>query len=440
MILFCAALCSMVGCSRSRESTAETSQSAANETAGSELAGSEGEAAATLSYEVGAEELLAARLSSDEAADGWIQLFDGHTLFGWEIAGSANFRVEDGVIVVDRGDVCLMCTSVPWANYELVVEFKAQEGTNSGVFLRTLLDPQNVETDCYEVNIAPDENPFPTGGVVKRQRAETTADSQPFDVWRTMNMRLEGNHLQVTLDDELVCDYTDPVGLAAGRIGLQHNSGRVEFRKVMLRPLGFESLLDSELSQWKQYPEMDARFTVNEAGRLHVQGGSGQLETRASFGDFVLLAEYKLPAAEINSGIFFRCIPGDKMMGYECQLSNAMVDGNPMAPADCGTGGIFRRQDARVVAGEVDQWATVVLNVNGSSMAAWVNGLQVSDWIDDREPDENPRRGRRTDPGTIMIQGHDPQTDALFRQFQIISLDEPSQDDAQEQEADGSDQ
>ncbi len=111
------------------------------------------------------------------------------------------------------------------------------------------------------------------------------------------------------------------------------------------------------------------------------------------------------------------------MMGYECQLSNQMQDGNPLAPADCGTGGIFRRQNARIVAGDVDQWATVVLAVNGASMAAWVNGIQVSDWFDDRQPEENPRRGLRIEPGTIMIQGHDPQTDALLKQIQIISLD-----------------
>lgn len=310
-------------------------------------------------------------------------------------------------------------------DYELVVEFKAQEKTNSGIFLRTQLDPQNVETDCYEVNIAPDDNPFPTGGIVQRQKAESDGSAQPFDVWRTMKMRVEGDRVQVTLDDQLVCDYTDPSGLESGRIGLQHNSGRVEFRNVLLRPLGFESLLDAELTRWKQYPEMDAEFSVTEEGYLHIERGSGQLETQDMFGDFVLLADYKLPTEEINSGIFFRCIPGDKMMGYECQLSNQMKDGNRLIPADCGTGGIFRRQDARIVAGDVDQWATVLLAVEGATMAAWVNGVQVSSWYDDREADENPRKGRRTDPGTLMLQGHDPSTDALIRQFQVVAFDEP---------------
>jgi phosphohistidine phosphatase SixA len=114
------------------------------------------------------------------------------------------------------------------------------------------------------------------------------------------------------------------------------------------------------------------------------------------------------------------------MMGYECQLSNEMVDGNPLFPADCGSGGIFRRQNARVIAGEADTWGTVVLVAHQQMIAAWVNGLQVSNWYDDREPDENPRKGSRLESGTIMIQGHDPGTDALLKQISIAKIQPPS--------------
>lgn len=375
------------------------------------------------SYEASADELLAARLPAEEASQGWIRLFDGHTLYGWEIAGAANWRIEDGSIVVDSGDQCLLCTSLPWQDFELTLEFKAGEETNSGVFLRTPLDPEDPAIDCYEVNIAPDDNPFPTASIVKRQKVDDSDSAQMFGEWRTMKMHLEGQQLQVTVDDKLACDYSDSIGLSAGRIGLQHNSGRVEFRNIRLRPLGQKSLVDADLSLWKKYPEMPGEFTTTDEGWLHVKGGKTQLESKQTYDDFVLLAEYKLPKAEMNSGIFFRCIPGDEMMGYECQLSNEMKDGNPVAPADCGTGGIFRRQDARIVAGEVDKWATVVLVAYKETMAAWVNGVQVSNWFDDRKPDENPRKGLRLDPGTIMIQGHDPETDALLKQISIAKID-----------------
>ncbi|MDG2222731.1 MAG: DUF1080 domain-containing protein [Rubripirellula sp.] len=372
--------------------------------------------------EIDANALLAMRLPADEAAEGWVRLFDGQTLFGWEATGDANFRVEDGKLVVDGGEQALLCTTMPWRDYELVVEFKAEPKTNSGVFLRTPLQPTDPAVDCYEVNIAPDDNPFPTAGIVKRLKAESQS-AQPFQQWRTMRMRLEGGKLQVSVDGQLVCDYTDPEPLPAGRIGLQHNRGRVEFRSIKLRPLGLQSLLDEGLSQWTTYPEMSGSFSTTSEGWLHVQGGRTQLETKQSFGNFALLAEYKLPTAEMNSGIFFRCIPGDEMMGYECQLSNELRDGNRLMAADHGTGGIFRRQEARIVMGEVDQWTSVLLVAVGPKMAAWVSGVQVSDWIDDRKPDVNPRRGLRTEPGTIMIQGHDPGTDAMLKQIRVGSLD-----------------
>jgi hypothetical protein len=57
-------------------------------------------------------------------------------------------------------------------------------------------------------------------------------------------------------------------------------------------------------------------------------------------------------------------------------------------------------------------------------MAVWVNGYQVTDWKDGRQPNENPRSGLRTEPGTIQIQGHDPTTDLSFRNLRIAELRE----------------
>ena len=65
------------------------------------------------------------------------------------------------------------------------------------------------------------------------------------------------------------------------------------------------------------------------------------------------------------------------------------------------------------------QQGDVVLAANGPKFSAWVGGIQVSDWYDDREPHENPRKGSRLEAGTIMIQGHDPGTDAKLKQIRI---------------------
>jgi len=390
-------------------------------------------------FELTADALLAARLSPEECQQGWVRLFDGQTFFGWQMTDAANWRIEDGTIVVDGGEKSFLATSSLWDNYELELQFKAPAATNSGIFLRTPLSPMSPETDCYELNIAPTDNPFPTGSLVGRHKVEPAEiGSLDPEQWHTYQVRVEDQTVSVRLNGKEICQYEAPTRLPAGRVSLQHNEGRVAFRDLRIRPLGLTPLLagDDLTTQWKQYPEYDGEFTIDDEGNLSIKGGSGQLESRRQFGDFALLARCRTNAKDLNSGIFFRCIPGEKMNGYECQISNATVEGNPLKPGDAGTGGIFRRQPARIVAAEDQTWFTLMLVANGPTMTAWVNGLQVSDWTDQREPDPNPRRGLRLEPGTLMLQAHDPTTDLSFSDISVVSIGEAPAGTASEESAD----
>ena len=148
-------------------------------------------------------------------------------------------------------------------------------------------------------------------------------------------------------------DYTDPAPLRRGHIGLQYNGGKAEFRNIKLKPLGLASLFNGkDLTGWKEFPKLKSKFTVTPEGWLNVQNGKGQLETVGQFGDFVLQLECVSNAKNLNSGLFFRCIPGDEMNGYESQIHNGFKDGDRSKPIDCGTGGIFRRVNARLVVPE----------------------------------------------------------------------------------------
>ncbi len=429
----------LVGCGGSAESPDETAATATSDSTDTEPPQSELDSAAEPTadepallepqiIELNADQLLEMRLPAAETAEGWVRLFDGSTLYGWNMAGTANWTIKDQALTVDTGEVSLLCTSIPWLDFEFKVEFRADAETNSGIFFRSPLMPMDPEIDCYELNIAPPDNAFPTGSLVKRQKVEPENLGE-FDptVWHTYFVRIVGDQVTVKLDDKELYTYTDPAPLGAGRIGLQHNSGRVEFRNVVARPVGMRSLLPDdlqpgaeEIAGWKRYPEMAGKFEITPAGELHALGGKNQLETTEQFADFALLVEAKTAGEGQNSGIFFRCIPGEEMNGYECQINNDMLEGNPLLPADCGTGGIFRRQDARIIAADQDEWFRLLLVVHGTEMVAWVNGIQVSEWMDTREPDPNPRRGQRLEAGTIILQAHDPGTDVLFRSIQVL--------------------
>jgi hypothetical protein len=363
-------------------------------------------------------------LTPDELADGWILLFDGETLFGWRPASETNWEARDGAISANEGEAGLLCTTSQFGNYQLRVDFRSAPGTNSGVFLRTSPDPSDVTTKCYELNIADSgTNPYPTGSFVQRQPAvEGEHDSAD---WQTFDVTADVGHFVVKLDGETVLDYTDPNPLGRGFIGLQFRSGKVEFRNIKLRPLGMKDLFHGkDLSGWKTYPDMASKFTVTEEGWLHVADGRGQLETEGTYADFTLQLETFVNGKGLNSGIFFRSIPGDVMNGYECQIHNGFLEGDRTKPQDCGTGGIFRRQDARKVVANDFEWFHTTIHADDKHMAAWVNGYQVSDWTDNRPANENPRRGLRLEPGTIIIQGHDPTTDISFRNLRIAEIPE----------------
>ena len=82
----------------------------------------------------------------------------------------------DGEIRTSGEKPGFLMTTTEWAEYLLHVEFKAAARTNSGVFLQTPLAPTDPARDCYELNIAPADNPFPTGSFVGRQKVTRKAE------------------------------------------------------------------------------------------------------------------------------------------------------------------------------------------------------------------------------------------------------------------------
>lgn len=361
-------------------------------------------------------------LTPEEIEDGWISLFDGETLFGWNQVTKTDWKVVDGTIQATDGEIGLLCTTTQFADYILRADFLAEENTNSGIFLRTSPRPKSPSYDCYELNIAPPSNSFPTGSFVAREKV--TPDCQPGE-WHTFEVRVQGPVLEVKLDGEVVSTLEDKDYLGKGFIGLQHNEGKIQFRNISLKPLGLKSIFNGkDLTGWKQYPEMVTKFDVTEEGAIHAQDGPGQLETEGLYANFVLQMNAKTNAENLNSGLFFRSIPGDKMMGYESQIHNGIEGDDPTKPVDSGTGAIFRRTVARKVVSKDNQWLTKTLIAEGAHISVWVNGFQVTDWTDQRKPDANPRKGLRLEAGSIILQGHDPTTDVLFRNFQIQELPE----------------
>ncbi len=363
-------------------------------------------------------------LTPQELADGWISLFDGETLFGWKAHSKADWQVKNGAIFVSSGERGLLCTTVQFDNYVLKADFRAAKDANSGLFLRTapVVGMNDITTKCYELNIAPPENPFPTGSYVGRLKG--TAVPERAGEWQSFEATLDGQHSTIKLNGETVLEYTDPNPVRRGHIGLQLNSGQCEFKNIKLKPLGLSPLFNGkDLTGWKNHPESKSTFTVTDKAEIHVTStGRGVLESEQQFADFVLQMEAISHAPELNSGLFIRSIPGEFSNGYESQIHNGVKDGDRKQPKDYGTGGIYRRIPARLVVPNDKEWFHKTIVADGPHISVWVNGYQVTDWTDDRKPDKNPRNGLRTEPGTLQLQGHDPTTDLSFRNIEAREL------------------
>jgi hypothetical protein len=199
-----------------------------------------------------------------------------------------------------------------------------------------------------------------------------------------------------------------------------------KYNFVTLYPDGLKPIFNGkDLTGWsilKDEKRMNSKAEVTKAGELHLTDGPGDLQTDAKYADFVLQFECKTNGVGLNSGVFFRCIEGQYQNGYEMQISNAGVDGEPTKPKDFGSGAIYRRIAARKIVAKDNEWMTLTLIAKGPTFATWVNGEPVVVWTDDRAKDENPRKGLRLDAGHLSLQGHDKTTDLLFRSIRLAEI------------------
>ena len=362
-------------------------------------------------------------LTPEELEEGWIQLFDGETLYGWAARGDATWEVREGEIVTPPGaGVGMLSTTTEFADFQLQLEFFVDAEANSGVFLRCPPKGDITAGNSVEVNISDDHPKWPTGSV--NEVAQNKGEVSTVGRWNHYHLSVEGDHLVVRLNGEVTADGRDQ-RFKRGTVALQRylDKGVIRFRNVKIRPLGMQSLFNGEnLSGWKEIPDRASVYSVTPEGWLNVKNGNGDLQSEAQFGDFIFQLAVLSNGSHLNSGVFFRAIPGEFWSGYESQIRNQWEGEDRTKPVDFGTGGLYNRQPARRVVASDHEWFHKTIVAQGRHIAVWVNGYQVTDYTDDRPPHQNARQGYRAEPGVLSLQGHDPTTDLSFRNLRITEL------------------
>ncbi|HTU22966.1 MAG TPA: DUF1080 domain-containing protein [Gemmataceae bacterium] len=380
-----------------------------------------------------ADEAKPEMLTPKEIADGWILLFDGETTFGWKATNDSRWTIADGMLAPLAKTTGALVTTTAFNDYELSMEYQAKE---DGPPAKRIL----ISTDA-QVRKAEDEMPLRVMG----------------SGWHRVHLTVKGaNIVEASVESKGLLGGGGTAWVrpqktsapASSHIALAGNGFVV--RNIKLKPLGTKPLFNGkDLTGWKKFESEPKRaksqFTVTKEGWLSIKNGPGDLQTIGQWSDFVLQLECRTNGDNLNSGIFFRCIPGEYQNGYEAQIQNrkakepkkyTIQEFDPKThelkskktienwSQDYGTGAIYRRIPARRSVAKDREWFTMTVVAHGRHIASWVNGIQVTSWTDNRPENENARNGCRLKKGPISLQGHDPTTDLNFRNIRLADLTE----------------
>ena len=223
----------------------------------------------------------------DEESE-WIPIFDGQTLEGWTASENADtWTVRDGSLVCEGERSHLFYTGDvnkgTFKNCEFKADVMTKPGANSGIYICTEYQEEGWPNKGYEVQV---NNSFignPEHPELKktaslygiRNKHLTTVDDNE---WFTMHIVVKGDRVQISVNDQLITDYTEPENpyraeelkdrvLSAGTFALQgHDPGSVVFYKnIMVKVLPDNAEFD--FKQRRLDPDLERKIT-----QLHTIG------------------------------------------------------------------------------------------------------------------------------------------------------------------------
>jgi 3-keto-disaccharide hydrolase len=211
-------------------------------------------------------------LLSQKKAGDWRPLFNGKDLTGWKrLNGEAKFEAKNGELVgttVAGTPNSFLVTEETFGDFILELEFRVDEGTNSGIQFRSESTPEyrNSRVHGYQMEIDPSDRAW-TGGIYDEARRlwlypleynPNAKGAFRHDDWNKVRIECIGNVMRTWINGvpaaHLVDDMT-PVGFIALQVHAVRNAEdagkQVRFRNIRI------NTKDPALSPW------DDIFVVN---------------------------------------------------------------------------------------------------------------------------------------------------------------------------------
>jgi hypothetical protein len=231
-----------------------------------------------------------APMSSPRSEDGFVRIFDGKTLDGWELVGKKGdgYYVADGMIVCAKGGGGNLLTKKSYANFILRFEFKLDPASNNGVGIRAPMTDKQIAYEGMEIQILDTGylkplKPAQYHGSIYDVIPAKTGALNPPGMWNEQEIIADGRRVKVVLNGQTIVDadlntVTDPAVLAKhpgllrerGHLGFLGHNDYIAIRNVRVKelpdtrklgspvaadnvaPEGFKSLFNGrDLTGWK---------------------------------------------------------------------------------------------------------------------------------------------------------------------------------------------
>lgn len=396
-------------------------------------------------------EMINKYLASMPADEGFVSMFNGKDLSGWQglvenpvtrakmkpavLAKKQleankkvplNWSVKDGMICFS-GNGDNLCSIKEYGDFEMYVDWKISKDGDSGIYLRGTPQVQIWDTSRTDVGAQ-----VGSGGLYNNQKNPAkplkVADN-PIGDWNTFRIVMTGEKVSAWLNGELVADnvtlenYWDrniPI-FPKGAIELQAHGTDLAFRDIYVREIsdseynltpeekaeGFVTLFNGKnLNGWTG----NKSGYVVEDGNIIVKpgdGSGGNLYTEKEYADFIFRFEFQLtPGA--NNGLGIRApLTGDAAyQGMELQILDdtapVYAELQPYQYHGSVYGVIPAKKGHQKPVGE---WNYEEVKIVGSRITITLNGTVIVDG-DISGPRDNGTMDHKDHPGLKNTTGH----------------------------------
>ena len=146
--------------------------------------------------------------------DGFISLFDGKSLDGWQVGDKADaWSVQDGQIVINNGPSHLFYTGPihnhDWKNFDLKAEVLTHPHANSGIYFHTTYQEKGWPDDGFECQVNCTHKDWKKTGSLY-DVVDIKDPHHKDNEWFLYEIIVKDKHVTLKINNEVVMEWTQP--------------------------------------------------------------------------------------------------------------------------------------------------------------------------------------------------------------------------------------